>query len=296
MSGRAGEGVLRGVLESSHRGTCIRGDDGAEYFSGEKFWRGYLVHWTGARVCARRLPQVDYDTGKRIIIVWPSCGDEPRPPYMELYYNERLVKYPASIFGHNAININGTVFNFSHLINENEAISEEEYLYRPALGEFAPSPDTGRFSVSDRERPYYDKFGRNFMRTIHVLHVEGIDTVRLMDIFSAEIERIRRTPPPARRPDKYRDFHFLRRSCTTIIRDGLRRYGFSAIRGVFPRDMFVSAVYEILGSRDPSIHARAYCKGQLKVDESPYSAATPLLNPLNACRARKIYGARALKG
>ncbi len=286
--GRGDEGTVSGVLDSSHRGTCIRGDDGTEYFSGENIWRGYLVHWAGRGVRARRLPQVDYETGRRIIILWPR-EDGPRPPYVELYYNERLVKYPASVFGHIAINVNGTVFNFSHLINENEAISEEEYLYRPALGEFAPSPATGRFDVSDRSRPYYDKFGRNFMRTIHTLHVEGIDTGRLMEMFQDEIGLIRATPADARRPDKYRDFHFLKRSCTTIIRDGLRRCGYPDIRGILPRDMFVSAAYVILRSSGPSVRARAYRMEQLKVDESPYSAVPPLFNPLNAYRVRKIY-------
>lgn len=287
-NGSEDDGTVRGVLVSGDSGTCIRGDDGTKYFSGEKIWRGYLLHWAGRGVCARRLPQADYETGRGIIIMWPR-EDAPRPPYMELYYNERLVKYPASVFGHNAININGTVFNFSHLINENEAISSEEYFYRPALGEFAPSPATGRFNVSDRLRPYFDKFGRNFMRTIHVLHVEGVDTDRLMKIFRKEIEVIHSTPPGPRRPDMYRDFHFLKRSCTTIIRDGLRTCGFRNIRGIFPRDMFVSAAYAMIRSGDPSVRARAYRMEQLKVAESPYSAVTPLFNPVNAYRVMKIY-------
>lgn len=291
IQGSIDERVVRGVLDAGQRGTCIRGDDGAEYFAGEKIWQGYVRHWAGQRVCARRLPQIDYESGRRIIIVWP-CKDAPGPPYMELYYNERLVKYPASVFGHNAININGTVFNFSHLMNENEAISAEEYFYRPPRGEFAPSPATGRFNVDDPSRPYYDKFGRNFMRTIHVLHVEGIETDRLMNIFQKEIALIRSTHPDPRRPDKYRDFHFLKRSCTTIIRDGLRAYGFRGINGFFPRDMFVSAAYAIIQGKDPSIRAHAYRMEQLKVDESPFSAVTPLLNLRNIRRVRKIYDRR----
>ena len=58
-----------------------------------------------------------------------------------------MIKYPASTFGHNAINVNGEFFNFSHLINENESMDEAEYMYRPALGEFAPSPTTGKFEI-----------------------------------------------------------------------------------------------------------------------------------------------------
>jgi hypothetical protein len=289
MTDRGGkERIVRGTLATGSGGAFIMGDDGAVNFFGDRIWRGYLRHWEGRGVCARRLPQLDYETGKRIIIMWPR-EEGRRPPYMELYYNERLVKYPASIFGHNAININGTVFNFSHLMNENEVISAEEYFYRPALGEFAPSPETGRFNVTNPSRPYYDKFGRIFMRTIHVLHVEGVDVERIMKIFRDELDIIRKTPPGPRRPDKYRDFNFLNRSCTTIIRDGLSAYGFKNIHGIFPRDMFVSAAHAFLSGNNRSVTARAYMMKQLEVDESPRSALTPLLNPLNVLRVRRIY-------
>ena len=43
-----------------------------------------------------------------------------------------------------AVNVNGAIFNFSHKINENEVMRNEEYFFRPALGEFAPHPVTGR--------------------------------------------------------------------------------------------------------------------------------------------------------
>ena len=69
------------------------------------------------------------------------------------------------------------------LMNENEIITEEEFFYRPALGEFAPSPNNGKYEILEDGTPYYDKFGRNFMRTIHVLRIEGIDVEKLGNIY-----------------------------------------------------------------------------------------------------------------
>ena len=99
--------------------------------------------------------------------------------FLNLYYNERLVKYTASSLGHNAINIGGDIFNFSHLMNENEIMEKEEYFYRPALGEFAPSPNNGLFEILEDGRVFYDKFGRNFMRTIHRIRIFGLDTEKI---------------------------------------------------------------------------------------------------------------------
>ena len=73
-------------------------------------------------------------------------------------------------------------------------MSIEEYFYRPALGEFAPSPRTGLFEILDDGTAYYDKFGRNFMRTIHVLRVEGINGTRMRSIFDRFLEMIHNTP------------------------------------------------------------------------------------------------------
>jgi len=102
------------------------GDDGVRYLEGKKIWSGYLAHWSGKKVCARRLPQKDYETGRSILILWPD-EPAPEPPFVALYFNERLVKYPLSFLGHLAVLVNGKVFNFSHWMNENEAMSPEEY-------------------------------------------------------------------------------------------------------------------------------------------------------------------------
>ncbi len=259
-------------------------DRGVDLLPDERIWGGYLAHWSGRRTSARRLPQRDYETGRPIVIMWPERTGE-RAPFAELYYNERLVKYPASRFGHVAINVNGGVFNFSHLINENEEMTEEEFLYRPPLGEFAPHPVTGLFDVADPVRPYYDKFGRNFMRTIHVLRIEGFDADRLAAHYRREIEVNRSNPDPAR-PEKYRDFSVVSRSCVTIIRDGLRAAGVPHVGGHFPRDLFISAAYHLTRPQTQSgLRVRLYRMPQLVVPEAPVSAPTPIINPANRFRA-----------
>ncbi len=247
-------------------------------FQDRLIWEGYLTHWLDKQVCARELPQVDYETGQPIIIMWPEepPADEP---YVDFYYNERLVKYPASLFGHNAININGNIYNFSHLLNENEIMTPEEYFYRPALGEFAPSPVSGKFEILEDGRAYYDKFGRNFMRTIHVLRITGIDTQRLSSILDEELDIIHNTPVNPKKPEKYADFSIYKRSCSTIIRDGLLKYGFKKIDGILPRDLFVSTIFNVYKQkRNMDIDLELYTMPQLKVPEAPYSVMTPLMN------------------
>lgn len=263
-------------------------DDGHRYLENDRIWEGYLTHWLGRQVCARRLPQRDYASEAPIVIVWPQ---EPLAvvPFVELYYNERLVKYWASTFGHNAINVDGEIFNFSHLLNENEIMTWEEYFYRPPLGEFAPSPNSGKFEVLADGRVYYDKFGRNFMRTIHVLRIEGLDTQRMGAIFHRHLERIRAAPVNPRKPEHYSGFNFFTSSCTTIIRDGLRSYGFKAVAGLFPRDLFVSAATAVLHTKEAqNLTVQLYKMPQLKVPEGPYSQVTPLLNPRNHFRNRRL--------
>ncbi len=263
--------VYNGKLRWHNDSSFLETDTGEHLFEGNRIWQGYIIHWRDQSVFARLLPQNDYETHKPIIIMWL---DEPKPetPFVEIYYNERLVKYFASTFGHNAININGEFFNFSHLINENESMDEAEYMYRPALGEFAA------------------KFGRNFMRTIHVIRVEGMDTDRLAKINHHELKKIHATPPDPKKPEKYRDFNFLKRSCTTIIRDSLKKYGFSKIKGILPRDFFISAALELIKAQETfGIKVQLYKRPQLKVPEAPFSKQTPILNPINWIHSSKLY-------
>ncbi len=280
--------IYRGVLTKTAERSFLAGDNGSRHLEDEKIWSGYLTHWSGKKVCARRLPQKDYDTGRPLLILWP---DEPAltPPFVEIYFNERLEKYPLSFLGHLAVLADGKVFNFSHWMNENEAMNPEEYFFRPALGEFAPDPASGRDNTENPQRPYYDKFGRLFMRTIHVLRISGLDTRRLSGFFFAELEKIRGTPTDPKEPGKYRDFHILTRSCATIIRDGFHSLGFEKIRGVFPRDLFVSMAYFFLKQhRLPNAQASLHTLRQLQVPEAAPSAMPPLLNPRNRFRFRTL--------
>lgn len=279
--------MYTGILTSKGGATFIIDSKGRRHFEDETIWDGYVTHWLGAKVNARYVPQKDYRTGRNILVLWPH-RKPPEESYVELYYNERLVKYPLSLVGHLAINVNGDIFNFSHLINENEIVTEEEYFYRPALGEFAPDPVTGRFNVEDPEHPYYDKFGRNFMRTIHVLKITGLDAVRLKGYYMEMLKEIVSRPDP-RRPEKYRDFNIITRSCVTFIRNGLRRYGFRSLRGVFPRDFFINTAYHFITMNGRGVtEASLYRMPQLTVPESPPSKLTVIFNPCNRLLVRRL--------
>ena len=274
-----------GSLRSKGGKTFVENAQGEKIFETEKIWNGYIKHWKDTPVSARRLTQLDYEDGKPIIIMWP---DEPVPktPFVHIYYNERLVKYFDSTMGHLAININGKIFNFAKKINENEVITKEEYFYRPALGEFAPSPNTGKQEITDSGNPYFDKFGRNFMRGIHVIHIEGIDTDKLYKIFMEELKIIHNTPPKPDNPEDYPDFHAIKRSCTSIVRDGLRKYGFAKVKGVVPRDFFINAAYVLKKEQDLKVNV--YKMPQLIVLECPSSKLTFLLNIKNWFRAKTL--------
>jgi len=276
---------VSGILTRTSSSAYLISKDGKKYFEHDPIWSGYITHWEGKKVFGRLLKEKDYATNKPMVILWP---DEPRPkpPFVELYYNERLTKYMASLFGHNAINVDGGIYNFSHKLNENEVMTEEEFFYRPALGEFAPSPRTGMFEVPEDGPPYYDKFGRNFMRTIHVLEIKGLDTEQLKVLYNRELDIIHATPPKPDKPAHYADFSIWTRSCSTIIRDGLRDLGFPDIAGTFPRDLFVSAAM-VLG-RDQKLSVRIYRRTQLQVPEAIPSVPGPFLNPVNLFRNRQL--------
>lgn len=274
-----------GILKRDKGGTFIAGRDGRRYFEDQVIWEGYITHWLGLPVAARLLPQKDYDEGQNLAILWPY-QDEKNEPFVELYYNERLVKYWASTLGHNALNIDGNIYNFSHLLNENEVMTYEEYFFRPALGEFAPSPTTGLFEPDENGKAYFDKFGRNFMRTIHVLRIEGLNTERLKGIFNKKLKEIHEAPTNPKKPEKYKDFNVITNSCATIIKLGFKEYGIKGIRGAFPRDLFVSAAHRFIMEKNLKISL--YKKPQLVVPEAPLSAMSPLLNPLNMLRVRKL--------
>jgi len=277
--------VTKGILRKEEGKTFIQDNAGTKHYEDQRIWKGYIKHWLDQPVFARLLPQKDYEADQPIAILWPDIP-KSKIPYVELYYNERLVKYWASTLGHNALNINGNIYNFSHLLNENEVMTEEEFFYRPALGEFAPSPTTGLFEADENGRAYFDKFGRNFMRTIHVLRVEGIDTDRLKAIFDEKLKMIHAAPVDPQKPEKYKEFNVVTNSCSTIIKIGLKKYGIKRVRGTFPRDLFVSAAVQF--QKDKTLKAWLYKMPQLNVAEAQESAMSPLLNPWNKVRVKKL--------
>ncbi len=194
------EKTITGKLIVENNESYLLDSDGRKHFREETIWDGYISHWEGKKVNGRFLPQRDYGRNRRIVIIWPAVSGEGKGA-VELYYNERLVKYPVSVLGHIALNINGSLFNFSHLVNENEIVTPEEYFFRPALGEFAPHPETGIYDDTDPQRPYLDKFGRQFMRTIHVLRIEGLDHERFLEYCKNQLEIIHATPVNPDKPD-----------------------------------------------------------------------------------------------
>jgi hypothetical protein len=279
--------TVKGVLTQERGKTFLLKGDENPLLENELIWSGYVRHWLGKMVCARYLPQRDYEKGKPIIIMWPDDW-ETETPYMDLYFNERLPKYRASFFGHIAVNVNGKVFNFSHHMNENEVMTPEEYFYRPPLGEFAPHPKTGLYADGSGGRPYYDKFGRLFMRTVHVLRIEDLETERLLRFYYRELKKTKNGPIDPNRPDIYTGFNVLTRNCTTIIRDGLRKCGFRKVKGIVPKDFFVCATHcfrrlEEMGA----VRTKTFKLGQLKVPEATYSVGVPLVNPINWIREVK---------
>jgi len=280
--------IYTGILTKKDNKVFIESSNGKRLLEDENIWSGYLLHWLGRMVCARLLDQRDYKTGRPIVIIWPY-EKKQEESFIEIYYNERLRKYIVSTLGHIAININGDIFNFSHLINENEIMTQEEYFYRPALGEFAPHPLTGRLNVDKMDMPFYDKFGRRFMRTTHVLRVEGINTESLHDYFHNRLKNILSTQVDPGRPEKYSDFSMFTKNCSTIIRDSLREYGFKMIKGIFPRDLFVNSAYQLLKLKKSSdIMVTLFKMKQLKVPEADYSALSLLMNPLNRIRLKSL--------
>ena len=86
--------MFHGKLTQENGASFILDENGVHHFENRVIWDGYLNHWKGQNVFARELTQRDYDKGEPIIIIWP---DELNPdkPFIDLYYNARLIKYVA---------------------------------------------------------------------------------------------------------------------------------------------------------------------------------------------------------
>ena len=277
----------KGILTVEKNRVFLKDRNGRKFFADAAVWSGYLKHWESRKLRGVLLPEKDYRSGKQVALLWPE-SPVPSCPYAELYYNERLPGYFYSYLGHTAINVNGEIFNFSHLINECEVMNEAEYFYRPALGKFSPAPGGG-YCADDPEHPYLDKFGRQFMRTIHVVRITGCSIEPLRAALHLALYKIHATPRDPQRPGVYRDFRMFTNSCTTILRDALRSSGFPGIRGVFPREMYTSAVWNFMRMHERGmLNITVYTRPQLFVDEAPASSMTPLVNPFNIMRRLKL--------
>ena len=277
--------MVTGILTQDHIASFILDESGDRHFEDRIIWNGYLAHWSGEKVHARELEQHDYKNNEPIIIIWPVESSSTEP-FVDLYYNERLTKYFVSFLGHTAVNVNGSIFNFSHLMNENEIMDKEEYFYRPALGEFAPSPNNGLFEILEDGRVFYDKFGRNFMRTIHRIRIFGLDTEKMMAVLKQSLDIILNTPPNPKEPEKYKDFSIVSNNCATIIRDVFNQCGFPKIKGRFPRDLFVNTTYHLFCH--PELDVQYAKLPQLFVPEAPMSVVSPLLNFRNYFRKNEL--------
>ena len=277
--------MITGILTQDNIASFILDESGDRHFEDRIIWDGYLAHWSGVKVHARELEQHDYKNNEPIIIIWP-VETRSTEPFVELYYNERLTKYFVSFLGHTAVNVNGSIFNFSHLMHENEIMEKEEYFYRPALGEFAPSPNNGLFEILEDGRVFYDKFGRNFMRTIHRIRIFGLDTEKMMATLKQSLDVILNTPPNPKEPEKYKDFSIVSNNCATIIRDVFNQCGFPEIKGRFPRDLFVNTTYHLFCH--PELDVQYAKLPQLFVPEAPMSMVSPLLNFRNYFRKNEL--------
>jgi len=277
--------MVTGILIQDNIESFILDESGDRHFEDRIIWDGYLAHWSGVKVHARELEQHDYKNNEPIIIIWPVESSSTEP-FVDLYYNERLTKYFVSFLGHTAVNVNGSIFNFSHLMNENEIMEKEEYFYRPALGEFAPSPNNGLFEILEDGRVFYDKFGRNFMRTIHRIRIFGLDTEKMMATLKQSLYVILHTPPNPKEPEKYKDFSIVSNNCATIIRDVFNQCGFPEIKGRFPRDLFVNTTYHLFWH--PELDVQYAKLPQLFVPEAPMSMVSPLLNFRNYFRKNEL--------
>ena len=277
--------MVTGILTQDNNTSFILDESGDRHFEDRIIWSGYLTHWSGEKIHARELEQHDYENNEPIIILWP-IESSLNEPFVDLYYNERLTKYFVSFLGHTAINVNGSIFNFSHLMNENEIMEKEEYFFRPALGEFAPSPNNGLFEILEDGRVFYDKFGRNFMRTIHRIRIFGLDTEKMMAVLKKSLDIILNTTPNPKEPDKYKDFNIVSNNCATIIRDVFNQCGFPEIKGRFPRDLFVNTAYHLFCH--PELDVQYAKLPQLFVPEAPMSRLSPLLNFWNYFRKNEL--------
>lgn len=272
-----------GILIKRDEKFVLLSNYGAYLFSDRIIWEGYGQYFLNHNIEVSELEDTDYEKCEKILLMYPLPVKQ-ESDFIELYYNERLVKYPASRFGHLSLNCNGTVFNFSHLINECEIISEEEYFFRPALGHFSPNPQTNLADYTNPEKLYYDKFGRLFMRNVHVLRLSNVDSSKLANVLTKRMKLFKEAGLGAP-SDKNSAFRPLSHNCVTEIADALKECGFGAGSHFIPRDCFA-----VTGSHWRRLAEKSgydfsyYIMKQMPVKEAKPSKLAFLINPFNYLR------------
>lgn len=281
--------IIEGVLLKTEQGCGVRTEDGETFFTQDHIWSGYIKHFQNQKVYARALPQTDYKTGRPIVFLWPN-ELLPQTPYVEIYFNEPLAAYLGSFFGHAAVNVNGRAFNFARKKNENEELAREEYFYRPARGEFAPAPKGG-YDISDAKHPYYDKFGRRFMRKVYVLRITGLqtaDTDRLAGYYRQALTRILERSKNS--GDENPDFRMFSNNCVAELQKGLSGWGLPPVHRWIPKTFFEDCArefYRLAPKRGWTISVQAL--PQLIVPEAKPSRVVIFSKLLSEIRPQKYF-------
>lgn len=263
--------ALRGILRwrGPARSTVVLAG-GGERRTGV-LWPGY-ARFAGTRVLVRPLPV--HDAGKPVLLVAP-LGDAPPARSVELYLAERLPRHAMSRFGHVAAWAGGHVFNYSRTWRENEALDWAEFAWRPPLGDYGP------------ER--HDYFGRRFMRTLHVLRIDGLDTVRVRASLQAVRERILARPPDPRDPEYAPWVNLAGRNCVALLRLALVEAGLPVFHGLTPRAFFVDAAWRLRRLAGRGVLRLSYRRlPQVVVPECAPSLPASSWSPRTAQRERRL--------
>ena len=71
--------IITGILKKADEKVFVEEANGKQHFSDKRIWDGYVHHWEGKEVSARFLPERDYETKQKIIIMWPKKIQRARP-------------------------------------------------------------------------------------------------------------------------------------------------------------------------------------------------------------------------
>ena len=60
--------VYTGILTADETNSFLLRPDDSRVLEENRIWDGYIKHWAGQNVCARLLPQKDYENGEPIAV------------------------------------------------------------------------------------------------------------------------------------------------------------------------------------------------------------------------------------